>query len=63
MKVVAGAKLATKTVYTTFTPPPRIVENKINELQATIFGKESASDAQKLLAPPECRILARFMSE
>ena len=32
---------------------------KINELQAMIFDEESASDVQKFLAPPKCRILPK----
>ena len=32
---------------------------KINELQAKIFDEESASDAQKFLAPPKRRILEK----
>ena len=52
MKVIVGTKSAAKTVCTTFTPPtdPREI---INELQAIIVEGKSASDAQKLLAPPK----------
>ena len=56
MKVIFGAKSAAKTVCTTFTPPPRIVEKKINKLQEKMFDAESASDTQKFLALPQ-RIL------
>ena len=59
MKVIFGAKSAAKTVGTTFTPLPRIIEKKINELQAMIFDEESASDAQKFLAPPKRGILEK----
>ena len=34
-------------------------KEKINELQAMIFDEESASDAQKFLAPPKRRILEK----
>ena len=42
-----------------FTPSPRLVEKKINELQAMIFDEESAGDAEKLLAPPKRMILQK----
>jgi|OM-RGC.v1.036370587 hypothetical protein len=58
MIVMFGAESAAKTVCTTFTPPPRIVEKK-NGLQAMIFDEESASDAQKFLAPPKRRVLEK----
>ena len=59
MKVIFGAKSAAKTDCTTFTPPPRTVGKKMNKLQAMIFDEESASDAQKFLALPKCRILEK----
>ena len=58
MKDIVDTKSGAKTVCTTFTPPPRIVE-KESELQAMIFDEESASDAQKFLAPPKRRILEK----
>ena len=42
-----------------FYPSTKDRREKINELQAMIFDEESASDAQKFLAPPKRRILEK----
>ena len=47
VEVIFGPKSKSKAQNWSFTPSPRIVDKKINELQAMIFDKESASDALK----------------
>ena len=42
-----------------FYPSAKDRREKINELQAMIFDEESASDAQKFLAPPKRKILEK----
>ena len=59
MKVMFGQKSWPKMLCTTFNPSAKDRREKINELQAIIFDKKTASDAQKFLAPPKRRILEK----
>ena len=53
VEVIFDPKSTSKTQTALFTPSPRLVGEKINELHAITFDEESASDAQTLLAPPK----------
>ena len=52
VKLTFGQKSIKKLRCTTFTPSPRPVMKKINELQAISFDEEYAYDAQNGAAPP-----------
>ena len=54
IKVIFGAKTKLDTYWVVY-PFAKELSPKINELQAITFDKESASDAQKLQAPPKRR--------
>ena len=60
MKVIFGAKSAAKNGLYHFYPSAKDRREKINGLQAIIFDKESANDAQKFLAPPKRKLLPKM---